>query len=118
LYGIELEQNKVELKHIDLTAEHLKLDTAEEFIFKTENALRNLYRLYQSDRYRAILKHYIKLVKANNALWNLRLTTLAFFIYDRLGKKMRRKLTGGNTNLRLLDMYKLLFFISLQKKKP
>jgi hypothetical protein len=117
LYGIELEQNKIELKHIDLTAEHLKLDTAEEFIFKTENALQNLYHLYQSDRYGKILKHYIKLVKANNALRNLGLIAPTFFMYDRLGKSMRRKLTGGNTNLRLLDMYKLLFFISLQKKK-
>jgi glycosyltransferase involved in cell wall biosynthesis len=116
LYGIELEKKGIGLRHIDNPAEHLKLDTAEEFILKTENALKNLYDLYRSNAYS--LEHYIKLVKANNFFKALRLSTVAAMIYSQFGKGiMRRSLLNGSCNLTLLDWYKLLFFIALQKEK-
>ena len=116
LYGIELERNKIELRHIDLPAEHLKLDTAEEFILKTENALKNLYSIFQSDVYHPGLKRHIKLIRAYGMLKKTGLTIPAYFMYNQFGKKIRRQLTSGNTSLGLLDLYKVLFFISLQKK--
>jgi glycosyltransferase involved in cell wall biosynthesis len=115
LYGIELERKSIELKHIDNPVEHLKLDSGEEFVLKTENALKNLYSLYNSKQYS--LEKFIKIVRANNISRMLGLTTPASFIYDRFGKTtIRRKLIDGNCNLRLLDLYKLLFFIAFQKK--
>jgi hypothetical protein len=62
------------------------------------------------------LKHYIRLVKANNIVTKFRLAAVGVFMYDRLGAFLRRKLIGGNINLKLLDLYKLLFLISLRKK--
>jgi glycosyltransferase involved in cell wall biosynthesis len=116
LFGIELEKKGVRLRHIDNPTEHLKLDTAEEFILKTENALRNLYDLYRSNVYP--LEHYVKLIKANNFLKTLRLSTVASVLYGKFDKGgMRRKLLNGSSDLKLLDWYKLLFFISLKKKK-
>jgi glycosyltransferase involved in cell wall biosynthesis len=117
LYGIELKRNKIELRHIELPAEHLKIDTAGEFILKTESALKNLYQLSNADEYRLTLKHYVKLIKVSEILGKLRLENYFYRIYASLGEKIRNKIINGNTNLRLLDLYKLLFFISLKKEK-
>jgi glycosyltransferase involved in cell wall biosynthesis len=115
LFGIELERKRVGLTHIDNPAEHLKLDTAEEFILKTENALKNLYSLYRSNAY--ALGHHVKLIKANNILKALRLSMLASAIYNQIGKgSLRRKLSNGSSDLKLLDLYKLLFFVALHKR--
>jgi glycosyltransferase involved in cell wall biosynthesis len=116
LYGIEMKRNNVDLRHIDLPVEHLKIDTAEEFVVKTENALENLYRIYETEVYKSILKHHIRLIRANNTLTSFRLAPIGLFMYNRLGNFFRRKLINGNINLTLLDVYKLLFFISLRKK--
>jgi glycosyltransferase involved in cell wall biosynthesis len=115
LYGMELKRNKIELKHIELPAEHLKIDTAGEFVLKTESALTNLYRLSNADEYGPRLKFYSKLIKANEILARLRLKNFVNRMYNTFGEKIRNTIINGNTSLRLLDIYKLLFFMSLQK---
>ena len=117
LYGIELQRHNIKIEHIDLPAQHLKIDNAEEFILKTENALINLHRLHQSDEYASTLKRYIRLINANNIVRTFRLTWVALLMNVRFGKTIRRRLLQGNTNLALLDLYKLLFFISLGKEQ-
>lgn len=117
LYGIELERNKVTLKHVDLPAEHLRLDDPAAFITKTENALQNLFAIYQVEEYRLLLPKYVKLTRTHQILKRYKLTGLVYFTWKISGKKIRRKLINGNTNLRLLDLYKLLFFSMLEKKE-
>ena len=116
LYGIQLQRKNISIEHIDVPAQHLKIDNAEEFVSKTENALKNLHHLHQSGEYASTLKHYIRLVKANNIIRTVGLTRAALLMNDKFGNSIRRRLAKGNTNLALLDLYKLLFFISLAKK--
>jgi glycosyltransferase involved in cell wall biosynthesis len=116
LYAIELERSNIEIKHINLPADHLRLDGANAFIAKTENALQNLFFLYQLDEYKVQLALYIKLVRAYLFLNKYKLTGIAYFTYKIAGKKIKMKLMKGSTNLRLLDLYKLLFFIALVKQ--
>jgi len=115
LFAIELEQNRIELRHADLPVEHLKLDTATEFISKTKNAVRNLFLLYQMEQYKKLLPRYVKLIKLYETLSKFGLTKAGFFFYKTKGEKILSRLRNENTNLRLLDFYKLLFFISLMK---
>jgi glycosyltransferase involved in cell wall biosynthesis len=117
LYGIELKRNEIELKHIELPAEHLKIDTAGEFILKTESAMRNLCQLYKANDYRATLKQHIKLIKVYDMLATLRLRNLVGGMHSSFGEKIRNNILKGNTSLRLLDLYKLLFFSWVQQQE-
>ncbi len=116
LYGVELQKNNVRVKHINLPAEHLKLDDPAAFITKTENALKNLSFLYHLDPYRTLLPQYVKLAKVYNSVKKYKLSGSFYFIYKIVGKKTQIKLINGSTNLHLLDFYKLLFFIALQRQ--
>lgn len=119
LYGIELERNDIAIRHIDLPVEHLRLDDAKAFIEKTENALQNLSTLYQNKEYDSLVSQYVRLIRVYNNLKKYKLIFFAYVFYKIRGKRIRRKLMEGNTNLRQLDLYKLLFFIALQKNtKP
>jgi len=117
VYGIELERNKIVIKHTDITAEHVRMDDADAFISKTENALKNLFGLYQIREYKLLFGRYIKLIRVIHLLEKYKLISPAFFMYKKLAGTIRKRLVNGNTSLRLLDLYKLLFFVSLQKEK-
>jgi glycosyltransferase involved in cell wall biosynthesis len=114
LFAIELEKANIPVMHVDVGAEHLKLDSATAFMQKTDAAVRNLSSLYHRDELKPALAKRVRLVKAYENLRKLGLATLL----DRPGmaKNLRKKLESGSTALKLLDLYKLILFSTLEHR--
>lgn len=114
VFAIEVEVKNIRIKHIQLPAEHLRLDDALAFVSKTEMAMRNLHSLYQRRELKSLLRSHIRLVRATERLNKLGLSGVARFAHGAVAKKIKQRLIAGNNSLALLDWYKLFFFVSLQ----
>lgn len=63
LFGMELESQKISIKHIENPVIHLGIDSVETFLYKQKNAVKNLKKLYQKPTKKKTLKRKIKLIK-------------------------------------------------------
>lgn len=111
LLGKALEAKGRTIIHIENPLIHLGLDTNEEFMQKTEQALAALHQQTQTlDVNTTLLKMYRKLEKIH-LLPILRLWHTVFATWE------RKKLTGKRPNLTLFNIYKLGYFASLSDDK-
>ncbi len=114
LFAIELEKANIPLKHLDIGAEHLRLDSAPAFMQKTESAVRNLCNLYDRDELRPALQKRVRLASVYESM---RRKGLAGALNrPALAQRLRKQLERGSTALRLLDLYKLILFTSLRRQ--
>lgn len=116
LFGHQLQVLNHRLVYIDNSLIHKGLDDNDTFIKKTEEATLNLYKLYQTGRYpflvddSKLLRAYVKLEK-----WRLiRFFSLFFKLFQ---SPLKRQLSALNPNLRLYDLYKLLFLCATASKR-
>lgn len=112
LFLYQLEQNSINVVHLDNPLYHLNLETSEVFIEKTKLALENLKSIItiQPD-----LSKRIKLTSIYFKLKEYNLNILIVTLFELLKKKIYKNLTSKNPNLFLFDLYKLGLFCKLMR---
>lgn len=107
LFGYELKQRDIQIRHIENPAVHIGLETAEEFLAKTEQGVANLFRLYQLLHHDPAFAADIKLLRYFRKLEKLRLAGVFATIFRKVKKRLRENLSSLQPSLRLFDLYKL-----------
>ena len=108
IFGIKLHQMQINFIFIDNPVVHTGLEKNEIFILKTENAIRNLFNLYQSGKYPSLINES-KLLHHYMIFKKLHMTAILAFKYKILRLFIQRQLCSSNPSLFLFDIYKLLF---------
>lgn len=103
LFGLELKKRNIDIDHLDNPLCHIGLETAEEFLAKTEEGVKNLAYLMKLK----LINEDVKLAETYNTLKKLHLTGLFLKIFDRVERKFIRNLRSNNPSLRNFDLYKL-----------
>lgn len=105
LFAIDLKEKGIEIIHIDNPLCHIGLESAEEYIYKTEQGVSNLARIIKMGKLGANNKlygSYLKLKKFG--------LLKAFRFYAKKNKtKMLTNLKSEDPNLRYFDLLKLYF---------
>lgn len=115
LFGIQLSIQGVTIEHIDNPLIHLGLESADIFLNKTENSIRNLQKINHilQSKYPEYYNHS-NLLKTKKRIDKFR---MSFFIkqFFRISKSLLKKnLLGKNPSLFLFDIYKIGFLCSLE----
>jgi hypothetical protein len=107
LLGNELESRKIEILHIENPLCHIGLESAEEFLKKTDQGLDNLRYLIQNN----IKTDNIKLVRVYKRLRCCGMTGLYYSRYGKRKQNIKNNLLSERPDLRLFDHYKLISLI-------
>ena len=107
LFGKQLHKNNVRIEHIDNPAIFGQFDENAPFVAKTEEGLRTLYQFRQELRGYSALLTFVEGIHIKAVLVLLRLWHKVF------GSLERKLLCSRHPWLRLFNIYKLGYFISL-----
>jgi glycosyltransferase involved in cell wall biosynthesis len=113
LFGLDLQNRGIQIIHIDNPLIHEGLETTEQFLYKTQQGIRNLYQLYIEQPEEHDLTDEIKLLRWFDRLHKsgLRpLMALFFFIFNKL---MKKQLESFRPSLYVFDIYKLGYICNL-----
>ncbi|MBO7647717.1 MAG: glycosyltransferase family 2 protein [Bacteroidales bacterium] len=114
LWGYQLQQKQIPMIHIDNPLYHDGLDTNNDFLRKTRQAVENLYRLMQEDRLPEEFKQDSRLLCAyDNFHWKGFLPICSTY-YKMLHKAMEKSLKLS-PSLHLFDTYKLFYLAYLSR---
>ena len=114
LWGYQLQQKQIPLIHIDNPLYHDGLDTNEEFLRKTRQAVENLYRLMQENRLPDEFKCDSRLLCAYDNFQRKGSLPICSFYYRVLHQALEKSLKL-TPSLRLLDSYKLFYLAYLSR---
>lgn len=114
LFGHQLHELGYEFIHIENSLIHKGLDDNETFLRKTEEAVCNLYRLYQTGNY-PFLADESKLLHTYLRVKKMRMTGLLAFKFKVSRNMLRKNLLGKSPSLFWFDLYKLLYLCSVCK---
>jgi len=102
------------VRHIENPVYHLGLESNEQFLKKSLEAINTTVYLEQqnllSDKVRPLQKSYLKLSK-------FRLTGVFSAFISPLKKRMEHNFKSGNPNLFWFDLYRLRYYIQLKREK-
>jgi glycosyltransferase involved in cell wall biosynthesis len=117
MFGLQLMANKVQIQHIENPVLNLKLDTNEEFLAKTESALRNLLWLQKNAAHGGIqvsnrLLQYHKYIEKSRFLYVL------MTLLNKGLSSFAALLKSGRAPLFVFDLYRLLRLQELAKNAP
>lgn len=104
LLALELKQREISIHHIDNPLVHIGLEPAEEYLQKTENALKNLWKLYRKN---AIADSDVKILSVLIKLKRKGLLFLVRIIGFSMKKRMLKNLYSASPKLWVFDFYKL-----------
>lgn len=107
LYGFQLMQGHIPVKHIDNPVIHNGLETAEEFLEKTKTSLKNLVRVYELTSHNRAFRDMVRVLKTCETIKKLRARQVFMFFYSMVNRPLYRSLTGPHPRLWMLDIYKL-----------
>ena len=113
VFAFELQKNNIPLLHIDNPVIHLNLETNEDFIKKSELALQNLLRFYESD---AIDEDTVKILKTYLKFKNHNLLFAVRWFFSISKKQVHKNLNSANPSLFFFDLYRLGYLSSLKTK--
>ncbi|QHL86118.1 glycosyltransferase [Nibribacter ruber] len=111
LFADLLQQHQVKVVHIDNPVYHLGLDTAENFMCKTELALKNLLLLRKS----GWVHKEGKLLKMHDWLGKLGVLSLLRPLHPWVLRRLKNRLISPNPSLRVFDLYRLLLLDQIQR---
>ena len=106
-----LQKNKILISHIDNFTVISVNDDNEQFILKSKDALRNLYRNYFDGNLR---KSSISIIKLFSILDKLKMCKVFLAITNPLEKFIFRKINSKNPNLILFDIFRLRYLCSIK----
>ena len=107
LFGKRLKQDGVAIGHIDNTLSFEVFETNGDFMDKTEEGLHTLYEFIHE------LEGYSTLLDIQKKTDRLGLSWAIRSLHRLWGKSVRRNLTGGSPDIRLFNIYKLGFYLSI-----
>lgn len=113
--GIRLEQAAIPVCYINNPVIHEGLEPAHAFMQKSENALLNLQKIMQHVSEAQLARH-VKLFRIYRQLKKWRLQWAPVWAYRLLSKTIQRNLHSCNPSLQLFDLYRLQYFIRLNKQ--
>lgn len=119
LYGLDLffkkllKQQKANVIHIKNPVFHLGLESSEQFIKKSEKALETIKYLEKNKK---IDVNEYPLQKLASFLKRFHLTFLVVKFYHTFEKTILKNLTSKNPNLRLFDLYRLVYYSKLKNE--
>lgn len=109
LYGRQLEEANVRIRHIDNPVLFSGFESNEAFIEKTEEALVTLYS------FRRELKDYSRMIQLTDKLRHWHLLWLARLGFRLFGKQWRRKCVGGRPTLRAFNLYRVGYYLKVKR---
>lgn len=104
LFGVELKRRQISILHIDNPLIHLGLDTNEEFLRKSETALRTLNSIADRMEAHSYVGRAYQKCKRLHLLWMVR---LGFWMFE---GAIRKNLFSKNPSLFWLSVYKLGYY--------
>jgi glycosyltransferase involved in cell wall biosynthesis len=104
LFGYELKQAKIKIKHIDNPLIHIGLESSVEFLNKTDNGLENLVQILKE---RSEIGKDIKLVRAYRSLRATGLVILMRVLYRMMKESIPINLASKGPRLWFFQLYKL-----------
>lgn len=113
LLAIHLKERQSNIQHIDNPVVHKDIDENHIFLRKTESALENLKILQTSYD---LPVGEIKILKVYNKVERLKLKSLGFGLFKIIEKPLEYYLIKKGRNLRLFDIYKLGYFIKINRE--
>jgi glycosyltransferase involved in cell wall biosynthesis len=116
VFGIKLHQLSINFSFIDNPVIHIGLENNKTFIRKTENAISNLFQLYQSGQYQT-LENESKLLHNFVMLKKIHLTNILALKYCLLHRFIERQLCTSNPSMFLFDLFKILFLCKISLTK-
>ncbi len=111
LFGIHLQKQQVEIKHLDNPLQHLGLEDQTIFLKKQKEAIKILYQLYQKKGFEEtkLLRTFVWCKK-----WKLDL--LVYGILNILSPIINRQLKNNPPKLIFLDLYKLFHLLQCHRQ--
>ena len=108
LFGLELSGQGITIQHIDNQLIHLGLENASNFLEKTENGIKNLYRieLLLREKYPESVAHS-RLMRSKLCLQKHHLAGLASKLFHLMRRPMKSYLLKGKPSLSIFDLYRL-----------
>lgn len=114
LFGTELQSKMVSIFHITNEVYHFGIDTNNDYLKKTKQALQTLYTLNKTNQ---LKNSEISLLKAYSNLKALRLHHVFGYNLNLLNKPIERYLLKSKSpNLFIFDLYRLGYFCRIQSK--
>lgn len=107
MFAQELKSRGIKIHHIENSLIHIGLESAEEFINKTANGMKNLAKMIQAKQ----VNKRIKIYRVYNKLAYLHLQWLIEITYVVLRTIINKNLRGRRPNLKYFDLYKLYHLI-------
>ncbi len=114
LMGLELSQFNIPVYHIDNPVLHAGLESNDQFIFKTQESIRNLLIIREKVDFQGINKHF-KLLEVLSKIQELHLVGVIRIIYW-LSRPLLLFLVINFYLMKIFDFYKLGFLCSIYKK--
>ena len=114
VFGLELKQRSIIIKHINNSLYHLELDSNSEFIKKALSSVANLSSILKRGYYYNDLKQDVKLLRYYSTLEIFGLTSLVGMLYRFTHKSIERNLIERGKNLFYFDMLRLGFLCTIQ----
>ncbi len=111
LFGMELKDKHISIKHIDNILIHTGLDNNESFLRKSETALCTLNKLRLSGK----MKTGSKVGEAVDQLEKFHLTSIVRLAFRLTREKMKRNLLSDNPSLTIFSLYKLGYLVNLAR---
>lgn len=103
LFGQQLKKQDIAVVHIDNKLIHIGLESAEVFLQKTMEGMKNLSRLIKQKE----LGNEIKIYRYAKKMERWRLGYIVVTVYKMFARAIRKNLTSGTPNLKLFDFFKL-----------
>lgn len=110
LWGKALEENGVQITHVNNPITLTDYENNTLFIDKTEESLRTLYE------YQMLLKGYSKLLEMKDRMVRFHLVKAILIVHKLFGKKVKKLLQGNKPSVFLFNVYKLMYYISLEQQ--
>lgn len=118
LFGIQLEKNKITIQHIQNPVLNDDVDYNEEFLEKTELALKSLFQISKFYPDTTFLENHILLLRIASKVQKWRLKRLFSILHWLFYSKMKKHLLRSkNPSLRVFDVYRLICFINIKDVK-
>jgi hypothetical protein len=109
LFGKQLKKSNVKIRHIDNPMNLTDYECNEVFISKTEEAMRTLAQ------FREELRGYSKIITMADTFAHTPMATVIKVWHRMFGKLERKNLTGRRPCVKLFNIYRLGYFLTITK---
>lgn len=116
LFGIDLEENNISIKHIDNPVQNDDVDSNDVFIKKTELALMSLTQIHSFYSGKERLEKHISLIRVASKIRRMKVDWLFSFFFFLFGGALKKHLLHSkNPSLNIFNLYKLGYYLSLKQ---